>query len=220
MSDRASLLWESTSATASVASDLSLNTLQVWKTSPAPPNANITGPGDYVNATIYCEGDLACKNTLWAGRLRANTRLTTSDWRAKLKHTKRTEFLNGIRQIDVYSYYYRTDTPKDTTLGVMAHQLLPVFPELVEVPSNQKHYMAVNYDGLSAVCLGGVKELDAQVQTMSTQVERLKDRCESLEHDLRTQAARLREQDDRMRAQDDRTRALEERMRVLSLNLT
>lgn len=226
MTDRASLLWESTSASASIPSDLSANTVQAWKTS-----AGITGPTDYLNATIYCEGDLACKGTLHATMLKG-TNYQISDADAKVDPVKRRGILDGIRKINIYNYHYKGETPEDTTIGAMAQELLVPFAEIVDVPEDGT-YMSVNSYGLASIGVGGVKELDKVVQgaldrikTLETNEFKLISQLNAQDQAMRAQTrayttklneqnARLRAQDDRMRAQDDRMRAMEERIRAV-----
>jgi len=207
MSGRASLLWQSTSGVAVLPSDASFTTLRATKSS-----GDITSHLDKTVALV-CDGHFSCEGTAWVGTLKTNTKWQVSDWDAKLKQEKKHNVLAGIRQLNIWNYHYKTDTPDKKTIGVMAQELLPVFPELVHVPSNPDQYMSVNTDGISAVSLGGIKEVDENVQQNSKLITQLDDGQSRLCRDLRAQSDRLTEQDDRLRAQNDRMRNLEDMIR-------
>ena len=203
MSDRASLLWEATSSTA-LPENGSFTTLRATKTS-----GDITSHLDKTVALV-CDSHFSCAGTAWVNVLKTNSKWQVSDWTAKVDPQKKRGVLQGIRELDIWNYYYKGDDPSAMTIGVMAQQLRPVFPELVHVPTQPGEYMSVNTDGITAVTLGGVKELDALVQTKFSALEADNER---LQRDLRVQATRLTEQDDRLRAQNDRMRGLEDMLR-------
>lgn len=206
MVDRASLTWGTTS-TATLPDDGSFETLRVTKTS-----GTISSHLDKTVALV-CDSHFSCAGTAWVGTLKTNTKWQVSDWNAKVGREKKRNVLPGIRQLNIWNYHYKEDDPSRTTIGVMAQELLPVFPELVHVPTQPGQYMAVNTDGISAVSLGGIKEVDANVQLNDKKIERLEHENERLRRDFRAQADRLTEQDDRLRAQNDRMRSLEDMMR-------
>lgn len=204
----ASLDWESGSGSSSLPSDASFNTVRATKTSGA-----IASHLDKTVALV-CDGHMSCAGTAWVNILKTNTKWQVSDWNAKLDQEKRQPVLPGIRQLNIWNYRYKTDTPGSRTIGVMAHELRPVFPELVNIPDTPGQYMSVNTDGLGAVALGGIKELDLTVQQHSTRLQYILDDNTQLRRDLRAQADRLTEQDDRLRAQNDRMRSLEDMLRT------
>ena len=145
--------------------DASFNTLQVWKTSPTTEiddsTSNITGPDDDVNSTIFCNGDLACKGTLWAIRLRAQTRWTISDPDAKDGKKPLSNFMTRLRRLNVYQYHYKSDAKKQKTIGLMADEMQQVFTELVDTSQvTEGGYRQVNLDGVFCAAIGGLKEVD------------------------------------------------------------
>ncbi|WP_340113476.1 tail fiber domain-containing protein [Maribellus mangrovi] len=85
---------------------------------------------------------------------------------------KKVELVNGV------SYDWRKDEfpEKHFTnakqIGVIAQELEAQFPELVK--TNAEGYKSVNYDGLSAVLIEAVKELNAKVEKLETENSQLK----------------------------------------------
>jgi hypothetical protein len=213
MSDRASLLWESSSVS-DLPNDASFNTVRVTKT-----NGAITSHLDKTVALV-CDGNFSCAGTAWVGTLKTNSKWQVSDWDAKVGHDKKRNVLPGIRQLNIWNYRYKTDPPGSKTIGVMAHELISVFPELVHVPKQPGQYMSVNTDGISAVSLGGIKEVDANLQLVEKKVAVLEYTNDLLRRDLRAQSDRLTEQDDRLRAQNDRMRSFEDMLRTQSDRIT
>ena len=202
----ASLDWESESGSATLPSDASFNTVRATKTS-----GTITSHLDKTVALV-CDGHLSCAGTAWVNIIQSQTKLKISDWNAKTDQEKRQRVLPGIRQLNIWNYRYKTDNVK--TIGVMAQELGPVFPELVRVPTCPDQYMSIDTDGLGAVTLGGVKELDVDVQRNARDIQQIDDDNDRLRRSLRAQADRLTEQDDRLRAQNDRMRSLEDMIRT------
>ena len=96
----------------------------------------------------------------------------------------------------------------------MAQEVQLAFPDLVDTSAAARGgYMGVEYDGLVAVCIQGIKEVDSDNHDLRDRLGRCEQNQAHMLRDLRVQADRIREQDDRMRAQNDRMRALEDRMR-------
>ena len=203
----ASLIWETSSGTATLPDDASFNTLRTTKST-----GDISSNLDKTVALV-CDGHFSCAGTGWFNIIKANTKWQVSDWDAKLGKKKKRNVLAGIRKLNIWNYYYKGDTPDNTTIGVMAQELLPVFPELVHQPEKPGEYLSVNTDGISAVSLGGILELDESVTDVKKRVSKMERENELLRRDLRVQSDRLTEQDDRLRAQNDRMRNMEEMIR-------
>ena len=82
--------------------------------------------------------------------------------------------LAAVRQLRAVRYHYRQDVaghplPQGAQVGVLAQELEKVYPELVS--TGPDGYKAVNYAQLTPVLLEAIKELQAQVETLSKQVE-------------------------------------------------
>ena len=180
MTDRASLLWASTT-TATLPTDASFNTVRTTKNT----TTDITGYTDK-SVSLVCDGHCSVQGTIWANRVRGNTG-TTCDPRAKAAITqltgnedesKNTHFLPGIREMNVWTFHYKTDSPDQMMLGPMTDETLLQFPKIVDVPDvseDDEHipYNGINLCGYTTICLGGIKDLDETQQKLSAQVEKL-----------------------------------------------
>jgi len=201
----ASLMWE-TPTTVSLPSDPTFTTVRTTKNTTGDIASNLD-----TTVSLVCDGHFACAGTAWANRLQSNSKWQVSDWDAKKRRKKKYGLLPKIRKLNVWDYQYKDDPSDTPMIGVMAQQLLPVFPELVHVPAIPTEYKAVNTDGITAVTLGGLIELDKSTtdgfEVVDTRMTRIEQENDNLRRDMRVQADRLREQDDRIRAQNDRARA-------------
>lgn len=104
-----------------------------------------------------------------------------SDKRIKENIKPIDKVLDKIQQINTYSYN-RIDQTKNE-IGVIAQEVEKVFPEVVELNTNEhkfkdgtsiKNVLGVNYGGLTAVAIQAIKELTQQVEELKKQVEELK----------------------------------------------
>ncbi|WP_297096210.1 tail fiber domain-containing protein [uncultured Draconibacterium sp.] len=88
------------------------------------------------------------------------------------------DILGKVEQVRGVSYDWRKDEFPEkhfTTakqIGVIAQELEAQFPELVK--TNAEGYKSVNYDGLSAVLIEAVKELNAKVERLESENSQLK----------------------------------------------
>lgn len=102
--------------------------------------------------------------------------------------------LDQVLRINGYRYYWK-DQSKDSTLqiGVMAHELEKIYPELVKERSD--HYKGVNYVGLIPVLIEAIKEQQNTIQSLQEQLEEIQ-----LMHDHQ-QLKRLQQENEAIRAE-------------------
>lgn len=84
-----------------------------------------------------------------------------SDMRMKENIQEEYPALSAIKDLPVYSYNYKGDSPEDRRLGVMAQDVEQVRPELVKTDSSGIKYVD-NY-GLTALALSAIKDLDRKI---------------------------------------------------------
>jgi len=101
-----------------------------------------TGQGIYVNGTIYATGEIDA----------------ASDRNLK-ENLKAIKIGNRLNHLSAYSYNF-IDGNGRRTIGVMAQDFEPIFPELVRTREGRKSF---NYLGLAAVVLGFAIEIKKQV---------------------------------------------------------
>ena len=121
----------------------------------------------------------------------------TSDRRLK-KNIKpyRTDILDGIEKVPVYTYNMKTesdDSPK--RVGVMAQDVQAVFPELVDADESR---MGLNYGHVAIMAFPAITELrqekDAEISSLKQEVETLKSEMEG----LKARLANVGTQEDRL----------------------
>ena len=87
----------------------------------------------------------------------------TSDLRLKENITPLTDVLGKLDALDGVNFTWKSGKDKKKQLGVIAQDVEKSFPELVDTDS-VTGMKSVNYSGLAAVAIQGVKELDAKVE--------------------------------------------------------
>ena len=105
-----------------------------------------------------------------------NLSIVTSDVRFKTGIEPVIGAIEKIRQINAYTFWMRGKEDQPRRYGVIAQELLPVVPELTYVSMVDKEgetYYGVHHDKLSVLVLGGLKELDGDVQGLRDRVRAL-----------------------------------------------
>ena len=116
--------------------------------------------------TMYIDDDLEVGQDIRVGGDVVVTGVvtSTSDMRVKENILRMEGALDSLSTFGAYTYN-RTDLEgKPRQMGVLAQEIQGIYPELVEEASDGT--LSVNYQGLTAVLLGAVKELKAQVDTL------------------------------------------------------
>jgi hypothetical protein len=99
--------------------------------------------------------------------------VVTSDKKLKKNISKVSNVLPKLSEIDTYTYHYKDqDNSAKRTLGVMAQEIQPHFPELVE--TNEDGNLGMNYAGLSVVAIQAIKEQQVQIDAQQKEIEDLK----------------------------------------------
>ena len=67
-------------------------------------------------------------------------------------------------------FTYNTDPEKKRRIGVIAQNVLPVFPELVVVNPNPEELLGVDYTNFAGPLIAAVKELSARLSNVEAQL--------------------------------------------------
>ena len=81
--------------------------------------------------------------------------------------TNATEMLSTITPV---YFTYNTDPEKKRRIGVIAQNVLPVFPELVVVNPNPEELLGVDYTNFAGPLIAAVKELSARLSNVEAQL--------------------------------------------------
>jgi len=92
--------------------------------------------------------------------------VTLSDVLAKSSVTKWTgSALDGINKIHPYTFSYTDSSTLGSTVGLLAQEVISVWPELVQIGVKEKY---VNYDGIVSILVKAVQELVGRVSTLES----------------------------------------------------
>jgi len=119
-----------------------------------------TGAAGASETGAHVYGDLRV-----AGSIVASDDVTAySDARLKHDITPTSPALDKLRKIEVVDYNMNGDRQERRRTGVIAQQILPIFPQMVE--GNESDYYTVNYPKLVTVAIKAIQELTEKVERL------------------------------------------------------
>lgn len=125
------------------------------------------------SALAYFSG--SNRGNLWiAGTLSQN-----SDMRLKTVVSPITDVLKAISTFNVFRYKYNNDRLGRVRIGMSAQQVKTYYPELVFTESDG--YYSMDYVSMSAVLVGGVRELYTRFLPVENKVKTLESRVQNLQ---------------------------------------
>ena len=92
-----------------------------------------------------------------------------SDARLKSNIVSLGSTLAKLMQIDGKSYTIKSNE-KENKIGLLAQEILEVFPELVKTGEDKNETLSVNYQGLIPVLINAIKEQQNQIKTISNEI--------------------------------------------------
>jgi hypothetical protein len=107
-----------------------------------------------------------------------------SDRRKKENITPLENALEGLMALQAYSFTMKGDESRAVEYGLMAQDVLPVFPELVKTKENG--VMTLNYIGLIAPMVEAMKAQQDQIESLQATNKSLEDRLEIIEKHYKT----------------------------------
>ncbi len=131
--------------------------------------AFVIGNGD-INTDAYARGDNPSNafevkydgSATLAGDLTVN-----SDARLKSNIISLGSTLSKLMQIDGKSYTMKSNE-KENKIGLLAQEILEVFPELVKEGDDKNGTLSVNYQGLVPVLINAIKEQQTQIDELKS----------------------------------------------------
>ena len=135
-----------------------------------------------INSTTSGNGDLVFgASGLGLAKVSGSTGawLILSDRRLKENIEPLPPILNKVEQIGTYSYNYKHDVNKQSSIGVMAQELTELFPELVE---EDEYSLKVSYQQLSVLAIKALQELSSSHSQLQLKVASLEARLTALEN--------------------------------------
>lgn len=148
--------------TISIASGYKLPTTTEWDN-----KANTSALNDYLSKTTSSAQTVTSAVT-FGGNVTTNGKFfDSSDIRLKRKIKELISVLDSLENIPIVQYEYKSQEGIKY-IGTLAQKLLPLFPELINKDS--EGYYSVDYGGLSAIAIQGIKELYKIVKELEKEV--------------------------------------------------
>ena len=117
--------------------------------------------GGTISGAVTISGATQINNSLTVtGTAKAQTFQSTSDVRLKDGLERIDSVLDKLDRIHLYRYNFH-DNDQVKHLGLIAQEVVRVFPELVSKDENG--YLAIDYNGMTAVLLQAVKEFGKEL---------------------------------------------------------
>ena len=123
------------------------------------------GSGAHIYDNLRVAGNLYASDIRAEGNIVATGEVTAySDARLKHDITPTSPALDKLRKIEVVDYKMNGDRQERRRTGVIAQQILPIFPQMVE--GNESDYYTVNYPKLVTVAIKAIQELTEKVERL------------------------------------------------------
>ncbi len=92
------------------------------------------------------------------------------------------DILKRTLQLEPVSYRFISNPQSEPTIGFIAEDVKPLFPELVDAVGENSENMAINYAAFSVVAIKAIQQQQKQLEALQTENEKLKKRLERLEN--------------------------------------
>ncbi|WP_372948686.1 tail fiber domain-containing protein [Mariniphaga sp.] len=136
--------------------------------------------------TVNSNGNLQfyANNTL-RGTFSATSGTYTSSSNRRLKTDITTlgeDILKRALQLEPVSYRFKSNPQSEPTIGFIAEDVQPLFPELVEITGENDENLGVNYAAFSVVAIKAIQQQQKQMEELQSENEQLKKRLDRLEN--------------------------------------
>jgi len=123
------------------------------------------GSGAHIYDNLRVAGNLYASDIRAEGNIVATGEVTAySDARLKHDITPTSPALDKLRKIEVVDYRMNGDTSGRVRTGVIAQQIISLFPQMVE--GSEMDYYSVNYGKLVSVAIKAIQELTEKVERL------------------------------------------------------
>ena len=130
-------------------------------------NVNITGDVD-ISGNLHVQQDIDC-----SGNVYATTVNTLSDYRIK-ENVTQLDSMFVVDKLNPVTYLNKKSDKQD--IGLIAHELQEIFPELVNGEKDGEQLQSVNYIGLIPVLIKEVQELKKEIILVKIELNELKNK--------------------------------------------
>lgn len=106
--------------------------------------------------------------------------IVNSDKRLKAQISDTDNLLEKVLELKVLKYRYNHNPNLERTIGFMAQDVLPLFPELVS-EGMEEDYMGINYAGFSVVAIKAIQEQQEIIDEQQNQIYQQQEVIEKLQ---------------------------------------
>ena len=151
------------------------------------------------NTDYYANCTSGLTSYYWGSCVNLNS---TSDRRLKNITTRNTAGLNEINKLQVYNFNFKNDPDKVPQVGVMAQDLMKIFPNSVFKDDNG--YLKIKWDEMFYAAINAIKELDRKIIALVNRTTKVESQISKLEKEnilLKSQVDNLTLRVNKLKAQ-------------------
>jgi hypothetical protein len=130
-------------------------------------NIHVSGDVD-ISGNLHVQQDIDC-----SGNVYATTVNTLSDYRIK-ENVTQLDSMFVVDKLNPVTYLNKKSDKQD--IGLIAHELQEIFPELVNGEKDGEQLQSVNYIGLIPVLIKEVQELKKEIILVKIELNELKNK--------------------------------------------
>jgi len=120
----------------------------------------------------------------WTAVYAANGTIQTSDRRMKENITTLTEGLKTVLNLNPVYFTWKDQSDQNKHIGLIAQEVLPLVPEVVDTGNDPDKTMGINYAGLVPVLIKGMQEQQQQIESQKQQNRQLKTELQAMKERL------------------------------------
>lgn len=136
------------------------------------------------------------------GCINLKTKVSSSDRRLKNITSKNIAGLNQLRKLKVYNFTFKNDKNKTPQVGVLAQELMKIFPTAVFQDENG--YYKIRWDEMFFAVINSIKEIDKRITAVIKKTVSIENQITKLESEnvvLKNQVNTLTQRINKLKAQ-------------------
>jgi hypothetical protein len=109
----------------------------------------------------------------WTAVYAVNGTIQTSDVRLKNNIQPINDGLNSVMNLNPIYFNWTDKSDQKRHIGLVAQDVLPVIPEIVDIGDDPDNILGINYAGLVPVLVSAIKEQQQQIETQNQKIDQL-----------------------------------------------
>jgi hypothetical protein len=116
----------------------------------------------------------------WIAVYAVNGTIQTSDLRMKENIFTLTGGLETVLKMNPVSYMWKDRSDNKRHLGLVAQEVLPLVPEVVDIGDDPDKTLGINYSGMVPLLINAIQEQQKQIESQNEKIARLEKMVEKL----------------------------------------